>query len=470
MLKILFVQNVAAEQLGVMSIAAIARQRGHQLKTIFGHNQHILQTAQSFKPDIVGFSVMTGFQNRWIGIARDLKKALDPKPLIIFGGPHPTFFPQVVLEESVDVACRGEGEGAFADLLDVVEAGESSFEGIPNLVVKKGDGYEAAPLRPLEDLDLLPFPDRQISFEHQFIRKDPSLYFIAGRGCPFSCSFCYAIQMRKLCKGLGPPCRLRSVDNLIEEIDLVHRQWKNKILYFADDTFCLNSKWLNTFLETYARRFRTPFFCQIRADQTTKELAQALKDAGCYRVSFGVESGVEHIRDEVLNKNVSDERIREAAAILRKVGLPFQTTNMMGLPNETLDDALSTLELNIEIGADVAWMSLFQPYPGTALGEKTFKEGLIDRFPDDEATANAHTGSILKQKDIDKIVRLHKFVYLAVKYPSSLPLIKKLVNYDCPKLYMAIHRLTYFFFYFCRQRNLNLTRIVAEALAAIKYY
>lgn len=470
MIRILFVQDIAAEQLGVMSVAAVARGRGHHMKVAFGRDRDILRTARSFRPEIVGFSVMTGFQDRWVRLAREIKASIDPPPLIVFGGPHPTFFPQVVLEDSVDVACRGEAEGAFADLLDAFDAGERRFPGIANLAVKDGDAWTETPMRPLEALDDLPFPDRQINFEHRFIRGDPCARFAAGRGCPHSCSFCFASSMRNAYRGLGSFCRLRSADNLLEEIEEVVARWGKRTLYFVDESFCLDARWLFEFLERYAGKFRFPFFCQVRADEVTEDLARALKDAGCFLVSFGVESGVERIRNEVLRKNLSDLRIREAANHLHRVGLPFETTNMMGLPGETPADAFRTVKLNIEIGAAVAWTSLYQPYPGTDLGEQTLRQGLIDHFPEDARMADAHTTSLLNQDGIEEIVRLHKFVYVAMRHPGALPWIRKVVGYDWPRLYLLIHRLTYFRYSFCQERILSRRRILMEALAGWRYY
>lgn len=215
----------------------------------YGLDKHVIRAAQTFKPDIIGCSVMTGFQNRWIRIAKILKQSISPAPLVVFGGPHPTFFPQVILEKSVDVVFQGESELAFADFLCRNEQGERNFNGIPNITIKDGnDGFHCEPMRPLADLDSLPFPDRQISFEHRFIRKDPSVHYLAGRGCPFSCSFCYSKRMREMCRGLGTPYRLRSVENLLEEIEQVLKKWGIGHIYFVDDTFCLNKKWLFEFL------------------------------------------------------------------------------------------------------------------------------------------------------------------------------------------------------------------------------
>jgi len=470
MARLLLVQSLWMEQLGVMSLGAAAREQGHEVALAIGSEKEIVRFARSYKPDVVGFTVLTGFQARWLRVARAIKNELEPAPPVVFGGPHPTFFPQVILEDGVDVACRGEGEGAIIDLLHAVDEGEKDFSGIQNMVVKKGNDFHAAPLRSLANLDELPFPDREISFKYPFIRDDPNVHFMAGRGCPYACSFCFNRKMRELCHGLGPAVRKRSVDNLIDEIDLVHRKWGIKVVYFQDDTFIVDRDWLFSFLENYARRFRLPFYCTVRADLVTTDMAEALKNAGCHRVSFGVESGVEKIRKDILQKNITDDDIRNTASILRRAGIEFQTTNMMGLPGETLADAMRTLELNIEIGADIAWTSIYQPYPGTELAERALSEGRVDKLPDDERIADAHTSSILRQPEIDRVVRLQKFAYLAVKFPSTLPAIRRLIKRDHPTLYYYIHRITYLLFYFKRLTHMSWRRVAREAWVAWRHY
>ncbi len=454
----------------MMSVAAGARGRGHDVALALGNDDEIIKKARRFRPEVVGFSVLTGFQNRWLQLAARLKKTLDYEPITLFGGPHPTFYPEVVMHEALDVVCRGEGDEAVAELMDAVEAGERNFGGIENLAFKKDGEFHAEPLRPLADLDELPFPDREISYEYSFIRDDPNTHFLAGRGCPYSCSFCFNRKYRELCRGLGPAVRMRSPDNLVEEIEHVNRRWGIRTVYFQDDTFIFNREWLFSFLERYSSKLGLPFYCTVRADLVSPEVARALKAAGCYRVSFGLESGVERIRRELLNKDITDEDVRETARILRDAGLQFQTTNMMGLPGETLEDAVETLRLNIETGADVAWTSLYQPYPGTELGEYALREGYVDRLPDDERIADAHTGSLLRQPDIEKIERLQKFAYVAVKFTKSLPLILSLINRDHPSVYYYVHRVSYLLFYFKRLTKMSWKRVAREAGMAWKYY
>ncbi len=469
MAKILFVQSLFVEQFGVMTLAAVAKQKGHAVALAIGSDEHILKKAEAFQPDVVGFSVLTGYQKRYLGLGKALKKKLAKKPIVLFGGPHATFFPEVVLEDGVDMVCRGEGEGALEDILDAIDKG-TGFDGIDNITLNKDGKAVNNPIRLLVDIDAIPFPDREIYDDYPIISDADMVTFMASRGCPFSCSFCFNKKMVNITKGLGSWVRFRSVDNLIKEIGLVLQNRKVDYIDFHDDTFILKRDWLFEFLDAYAEHFKIPFTCQIRADLLTLDIAEALKKAGCCRVSFGLESGDEELRNLLLKKSLSDKQIRNAADMLHEVGLPFFTTNMMGLPGESLKQAFKTLELNIEIGSKCAWTSVFQPFPGTELSDYCLEKGFLDKSISTDEPIDTHTTSLLSQPDIDKIVRLQKFVYLAVRFPNTLGLIRKLINYNFPDIYYYIHRISYLLFYYRKAYQTTWTGMIKHAWIAMRHY
>ncbi len=469
MARLLLVQSLFVEQFGIMTLAGAAKSRGHDVALAVGTDDHILQKAQEFKPDVVGFSVLTGYQTRYLQLGQALKRNLTPAPVILFGGPHASFFPQVIMEEGVDIVCRGEGEGALLDVLEAVDS-SSDFDGIENLVLQKNGSPVFAPLRPLVDLDKVVFPDRDIYADYPIIHDTDMVMFMASRGCPYQCSFCFNKNMVNMVKGLGSWVRFRSVDNMIEEIDAVQSRMNIRHIDFHDDTFIINRKWLLEFLDVYKRKFSIPFICKVRADLIDIDIARALKSAGCSRVSFGLESGDEKLRNLLLKKNVSDNQIRNAAAIFHEVGLPFFTYNMMGLPGEKLEEAFKTLELNIEIKSKCAWTSVFQPFPGTQLAEYCLEKGFLDKPISTDEPVDTHTTSLLRQPDIEKIVRLQKFAYVAIRFPGSLKFIRKLINYDFPTLYYFIHRITYLIFYFREEYNTNWFGTLKHAWVAWRHY
>jgi radical SAM superfamily enzyme YgiQ (UPF0313 family) len=469
MARLLLIQSLFVEQFGMMTLAAVAKAKGHDVAVAIGSDNHILSKAKEFKPEVVGFSVLTGYQKRYLQLGRTIKQNLTPKPLILFGGPHATFFPEVILEEGVDIVCRGEGEGALINILDAVDGG-NNLEGIENLVLKNNGKPSFAPMRPLVDLDNIPFPDREIYKDYPIIHNSDMTTFMASRGCPFNCSFCFNKDMVDMVKGLGSWVRFRSVDNLIEEIEIVQRMKKIRYIDFHDDTFILKRQWLFEFLDAYAAKFSTPFTCNVRADLLNLDMAKSLKAAGCSRVSFGLECGDEKLRNLLLKKSLTDDQIRRAAAVLHQVKLPFFTYNMMGLPGERLEDAFKTLGLNIEIGTQCAWTSVFQPFPGTQLADYCLEKGYLEKPISTDKPVDTHTHSLLSQPDIDKVVRLQKFVYLAIRFPSTLTLIRKLVNYNFPSVFYYVHRISYLLFYFRKAYQTTLAGTIKHAWIAWRHY
>lgn len=245
MAQILFIQNLPYEYPGTGSIAALLKSRGHKVKVAIASTYR--QVKSFLRPgQIVGFSVMTGMQNWAVSLSRQIKK--DFNVFIVMGGPHPTYYPQVIEEMDIDAICRGEGEFAMLDLALAIDR-QTDVSGIANLWVKKqAQVYKNEP-RPLcGNLDELPRQDRQIYYEqYPFLRDNPHKSFIAGRGCPFDCAFCFNRQLRRIYDKKGDFVRMRSPRDVIAEIEEVRDNYGLKKVFFHDDTFILNFQWLEDF-------------------------------------------------------------------------------------------------------------------------------------------------------------------------------------------------------------------------------
>ncbi len=413
MASVLFVQNIAFELIGIMSLSSYLKHKGHSIDLIIETDaDKAAQYVAAKGPDAVAFSTVTGQHKTTLEIATAIKRSSREIPIIL-GGPHPTFFPEIIESEPIDIVCRGEGEEAMVDLLERIDQG-SGIEDIPNLWVKKDGEIIKNDVRPLiADLDSLPFPDRTVYDKYDYFTSNPVRRFMSGRGCPYDCNFCFNHALKQLYSGKGRFVRMRGRDNVVDEIRQVADGYPSmQRVKFEDDTFTLNRKWSLDFLPEYKARIGMPFACYSRADRVDDQLARALKDAGCDRLDFGLESGNERIRNEVLNKKLTDEQIIKAAEVLRANGVPFGTGNMFGLPGETFEDALETIELNIKIKSDDVWGAVFQPYPGTECGKYALENGYCTNLDVDRIKSDYQTDSLLEQRDIRKIVNLHKFFYL----------------------------------------------------------
>ena len=165
--------------------------------------------------------------------------------------------------------------------------------------------------------------------------------------------------MRELYSGKGKYIRTRDIDKVLEEAKILRDTYNTKAIYFSDDVFGLDKKWLYEFLPKFKDQIGLPFLCLVRADVICKDekYVQCLADNGCILVSFGIESGNEDIRNKMLGKKILNSQIYKAAELLHSAGIKFRTFNIIGLPGETLEDALSTVKINMDIKTDYPWCS-----------------------------------------------------------------------------------------------------------------
>lgn len=448
MTKIIFLQYAIFEHLGTEYLSAILKKGGHKCNLfIYGLEKNILNTVLNEKPDIVAISCITGIHKWALCVAEEIKKRSNI--IILLGGPHATFFPEIINDKNVDVVCRGESEYTLLELADKLRD-KKDITKIKNLWVKKNKRIYRNEMRNLiSDLDNLPFPDRQLYYnKYKSMKNDPRKTFITTRGCPYSCSFCFNYTMKKLYENKGKYVRRRSAKNIINEMKEVREEYGMKSVYIADDTFILDKKWLFNFLSLYRKEVGLPFFCLIRANLVDNEVIKQLSLAGCHSVAFGIESGNEELRNKILHKNLTYEQIINTAKLLKKYKIKMRTYNMVGLPKETLDKAFETVKINTSIKVDYPWCSIFQPYPGTRINEYITKEGLLNKnFTYNDINESFFSSSPLINKEKKELVNLQKLFFYAVKFPKLNFLIKKLIKLPKNFLFDLAFLLSYFYIY-----------------------
>ncbi len=445
MARVLFVQDFLYESFGPQLLAAAAAGNGHECDLIIlacEGRRALARTLRRLRPDVVAFSI-SSFGYDWsLEAARAAKE--ETGALRVFGGPHPTFAPEFARRPEVDVACRGEGEGAFLELLDALDRG-ADIAAIPNLTVKGPDGATRVnPVRPLVgDLDTIPFPDRRLHFKYAALRELPYKRFLVGRGCPYGCTYCFNKAAREMYRKLGRYVRHRSPANVVAEILDVHRRWGIGTVGFVDDTFTTDKRWVLEFLDLYRREVAIPFTCLVRANELDEEVAEALGAAGCRYASFGVEVGNERIRNTILGRRMSDEQIRTAASLLHQNNVKFLTYNMFGVPGETLEDGVRTVRLNAEIGTDLVGSSVFQPLIGTESFEYCRREGFLDEeYTVEDFDRITTTSPLRNMPDLRRLERLHKIAFLGVHFPRAIPLVARLARLPLGPLYTVLFKLS----------------------------
>ena len=457
MSKLLFLQNLEYELLGPMYISAMVKNRGHECRLVLGkHLGDFTNVIEEYRPDVIGFSVMSGSHTWAVEIAGEIKKRYDV--LNVFGGPHATFFPELIEEPCVDMLIRGEGEEAAVEMLNYIEEkGNINNDNILNMSFKKKNGTIIHnPLRNLrQNLDDYPFPDRHL-YDALNKRIDRTIRsVITSRGCPFSCTFCFNESAQKMYKGKGKYVRIRNIDKIIEECLELKNTTDVRVVFFMDDVFGMNKKWIYEFLPIFRREVNLDFVCLVRADivASDRDYASRLAEGGCRTAYFGIESGNERLRNVLLNKKISNEDISKAAAYLHESGIKFKTFNILGLPGETIEEALSTINLNIAIKTDYPWCSTFLPLPRTKLAQYAVEHGYLDEEYMHRISKSFFVSSALKNNDSSVLDNLQKFFQTAVLWPATLPFIKALSKLKPNVFFMIWFGLVYFYVHIKSERR-----------------
>jgi len=469
MAKVAFVQNLDFEYLGVMYLSAVLKKYNHQTEVFIGSDaKKLAKEIKNYSPDLVGFPCTTGLHNWCLNVAQEIKKTIPAK--IIFGGPHPTFFPEMIEHSAVDIICRGEGEGAVLDIANSIDKDEDYLQTLNcwfsvNGKVIKND------VRPLiQDLDKLPFPDRDVYENKYSYLKSSQKIIIAGRGCPFNCSYCFNKALREIYLHKGAYVRRRSVDNTLKEIDSLKSKENVRSIYFQDDTFFFNKDWLKEFSLEYRRKFNLTYICLLRIENIDEETVKLLKDSHCKNVFFGLESGSEELRFKCLKRRISDAQIIEAARLLKKYKIKFRTYNMLGLPGETIEDAFKTVGINTRIGTDYPWCSLLYPFPGTEICSLAREQNLISDGLDSGAHISFFKSSVIKSKYQNEFANLQKLFFFAVKFPQLNRIIKKLIRVRPNFMFDLLFLVSYAWCYFGSE-NLTLREVINKGLRNVsKFY
>ena len=430
-MKICFVQKEAFPYFGILSLCGYLKQRGVMPAVLIADlEKNLNEKLKEIKPDLIGISIMTTEHTWLVEISREIKRDFPDIP-IVAGGVHAILYPKAVLQiPGIDYVCTGEGELALTSLCDSIKKGRADVKNI------KGIGYRNEENTIINEgeslLDNLSshFDDREVYYrQYPVFRNDELKQFIASRGCPYKCAFCFNEQLMDIFKSKGKYVRMKETEHFIKEIQLVKESAVMKSVFFADDLFTMNKSWLRRFLPLYKEKISIPYMCTTRANLMDEEIASLLKDSGCHTVSFGIETGNEKIRREILQKKITDEEIINCGNILKKNGIRIQTSNMFCLPGETVDDAFDTVRLNIKIRSDFTYSTLFMPFPETNLAKYCIENGYLNKeFSFADLPKSFLTHSILKLKDKEKIENIQKVSHFLIRFPFLVAPIEKVIK------------------------------------------
>jgi anaerobic magnesium-protoporphyrin IX monomethyl ester cyclase len=447
-MKFLFIQKNSFPAAGPMIISALLKKNGFEVDLILyaEEKKHLMREIAKASPDVVGIPCFTGQQEWAVRLCRKIKKRF-PGIITLLGGPHPTYYPDIISEPGVDIIARGEAEYAMLKLMQKLQNKES-IDGIKNLWIKKGGAVIKNEMDCLpENLDDLPLPDREIYYKYKFLRRVTVKQFLSGRGCPFQCTFCANNILKKIYHGKGKFVRRRSPKGVVEEILDVKKRYGLKTVSFTDDVFITDLEWLKRFLPLYKKKVGLPFMCNVTANLVTEEIASLLKENCCYGVSMGIESGDEEIRYKVMKKFISNKQIIESARLIKKYKLSLKTFNILCLPGETIGKALGTMELNARIKSDFAACTLLQTFPDYDITDYAKENGFLPAdFNIKDVSTNLRLGSPIILKDKNQFINLQKLFFLGVRLPWTIPLIKRIIKLPPNLIFNFVGKFTYGFF------------------------
>ncbi len=375
-MKVLFAEIDTETAWGVASLGPafltpLLRRAGHEV--VFfraGHEMspgEFARRVEAVAPDLLGLSLTT---RQWLRARVLVGHLRDQHEVpVIAGGLHPTFSPlEVLASPGFDYVCLGEGELAMRELVERLHAGRDA-SGIRNIWKR---GAERPTLRPpFEPIDELPFLARDLIDEFPGV-----VHMATQRGCPFPCTYCAARKFADLYpkNSYG---RRRSIDNVFAELAELADKTPLRWVSFLDDTFTIHHPWVREFCHRYPSEVGADFGILARVETVTEQMIHSLAAAGCKLVNYGVESGSERIRREVMRRRVTNQRFEDVLGWTRDAGIRTVCNYMLGLPGETRDDLEQTLALAARLPSNDLCYYVFYPYPGTALYRVCVERGLL---------------------------------------------------------------------------------------------
>ncbi len=343
----------------------------------------LISKIKELNPTIIGLSVRSPFFN----IAINLTERLKPlNKLIIWGNIHPTVKPEECIKYA-DIICVGDGELPMLELMKNLRD-KKDISKIKNLWVKKNNKIRKNPIEDLnQDLDYVTFYDfsnidKYSINEDKLSSSDPKLKYskydvMAGRGCPYSCTYCTNSYLHRLYKDKGCFVRWRSVKNVIEELAEAKNKLNIKEVYFYDEIFVLDEKWLDKFLKEYKEKINLPFSLCLHPNIVDEGVIGKLKSYGLERVGIGIQSGSQRVRYDIFNRYVSDGKILEVAEIFKKFKIAPTYDIILDNPYETESDMKDSINLLLKIKRpyNLNVFSLVN-FPKTDLTERVIKDNI----------------------------------------------------------------------------------------------
>ena len=375
MAHIIFAQEMYFPLQSTQVLSAYLKRAGHTTDIAIGSPAKIVEFCKKNKSDLIAFSVLTSYRNHMLATVDELKEAKIDS-ILIAGGYDITFMPQIIKSSNLDIICVGEGGDPIIELCNSLDKGKNWRDlDIGNLHIKQADGsIRKNPMRHwLMNMDEMPFDDRDIYWQKDsYFKLVPFTQVLAGRGCPYPCTYCFNDGYKKIHVAEGMKGKdytnLRSVLHVIEELKMLEEKYGSTDFFFNDSTLTYNPKWIIEFCSEYIKSgLKATFSINAVIPELTEEVCKALADTNkCRLIRFGLETGNEQFRYKTLRKSVKNSQMIEVTDRMNKYGLRYSMQFMLGLPGETKELTWDTINMARRITGPrgVHGINIFKPFPG----------------------------------------------------------------------------------------------------------
>lgn len=365
--------------LGLLYLSAYLKQKDFAVAifdSTFAGQQDFAQLLSAKKPAAVGLyaNLMTKFN-----VLAMISIAKQHHCTVIVGGPDPPYYAEEYLDCGADIVVIGEGEQTLEELLPILQSGRHErLPQVAGIVFKDQHGrVQRTPARPLlADLDRLPLPDRGAIDLPRYVAAwrthhgTGAVSLITSRGCPYSCTWCsHSVY--------GKSLRKRSPQLCAEEVELIRAAYQPDMLWYADDVFNINHKWLFEYAAALQqRKIKIPFECICRADRLNEEIVAVLAEMGCLRVWLGSESGSQRLLDQ-MKRGVKAEQVQAMTRLAKRYGLETGMFLMWGFEDENEDDIAATIDHVKKANPDLVLTTVSYPIKGTEYYQRMAEQNLI---------------------------------------------------------------------------------------------
>jgi anaerobic magnesium-protoporphyrin IX monomethyl ester cyclase len=421
-LNVALIQDTGMNESGALLVlSSVIRAQGHQTRLFIDRDEpDLLSVLRRFAPDVILLPIDIGGHHWGCAMAAHLTRNFAA-PLVVVGSWPTLRLEQALGRDEMRLVIPGECDVALPALLDVLAARRTDLENVPSLCWRDESGsvHRNAPAPYVRDLDALPAPDAALYDPYPYLQNFGVRRFVSGRGCPNRCTYCYNSGLAVSTRDLGAYVRRKSASAFVREIADTRRRYPTHHVHMGDDLFTVSVPWLREFAPRYRREVGIPFTCNATPQSLSREAVSLLQEAGCHGVAVGVESGDAALRQRILDRHAPDDQIREACARVREAGMVLATFNMISMPGETFEQALSTIRMNRELQAQVPRLTFTFPLRGTRLTEHAIAEGHLtptdlDRFEQEVADGTFRPRPVFRSPDAVRLERLFYFFQAAV--------------------------------------------------------